>query len=191
MDASTTAAVAHDTSTLMIAVIAAGSVIAGAAVGSVSSYFTTKLQLRSARDHDIDRRLFDARRVAYEKALVIFTFAHNERMNGRKWPKHSTDVEAQWKSHEVMGPVSLWSSKELVVKMRDFFGYLQGALPTTIPEHQQQDLYGNTAWQHIIKQMRDDVGTGEFLDLPIPELPTYEEFERQMKQMNEPSSGTP
>ena len=55
----------------------------GAAIGAFAAYFTTRLQLNNAKKLDSDRRLFDARKQAYESAVSIFSFAHNERLNGR------------------------------------------------------------------------------------------------------------
>lgn len=77
--------------------------IFGAAIGATAAYVTTRLQLKNAKNLDLDRRLFDARRQAYETAVSIFSFTHNERLNGRSYPSHSTDSDAMWKTHNRVG----------------------------------------------------------------------------------------
>ena len=146
--------------------------ILGAGIGALAAYFTTRLQLNKAKVLDLDRRLFDARRQAYETAVSVFSFTHNERLNGRTYPSHSTDSEAQWKTHNMMGPVMLWSQKELARQVNEFSAYLASPIPANPTEKSKDMLKGNQLWFKLIMAMREEVGMEDFLKTSVAELPT-------------------
>jgi hypothetical protein len=145
--------------------------IFGAAIGATAAYVTTRLQLKNAKDLDLDRRLFDARRQAYETAVSIFSFTHNERLNGRPYPSHSTDSDAMWKTHNMMGPVMLWSQKEVAQKVNEFAAYLASPIPTDPAEKSKDMMKGNGLWYTLIMAMRGEVGMEDFLKTSVAELP--------------------
>lgn len=154
-----------------LSLVGAGGALGGAAIGAIAAYFTTRVQLSKAKELDLDRRLFDARREAYERAVTVFSFTHNERMNNRRYPQHSTDSEAQWKAHEMMGPVMLWSKGELANKVREFSGYLAKPIPMNFDERLQDTKKGNKLWIETILLMRKEVGMEDFMKDDIGELP--------------------
>lgn len=147
-------------------------------IAATAAYYTTNLQLNKAKELDFNKRLFDARRAAYEKVISVFSFSHNERINNRRYPRSSTDVEAQWKTHEAMGPVILWSGKDLIQGVQLFVGYLNSPLPLLpTEESMRQENNGNIMFRQIIELMRKEVGVGMFADLPVSDLPTKEQAE--------------
>lgn len=143
----------------------------GAIIGAIAAYFTTRLQLNNTKNLDLDRRLFEARRKAYENAVSVFSFTHNERLNNRHYPDHSTDSEAQWKTHDMMGPVMLWSNKELAQQVNEFAAYLNSPIPTDPKEKDKDMIRGNSLWYKLIMAMRAEVGMEDFLKTSVAELP--------------------
>lgn len=163
MIATTTATVLGFSSNVMTSILTGilGALIGGS-ITAMSTYYTTRMQLSRARDLDGNRRLFDARKSAYENAISIFSFTLNERLNGRSYPKNSSDIEAQWKTHNMMGAVVLWSGEKLVKKIQEFASYLAKPIPSTEEEKKKDAQEGSDIWFDLIGLMRKEIGTGDF-----------------------------
>jgi type II secretory pathway component PulF len=145
-------------------------VILGAFIGAVAPILVIVIQLKYQRKFDIDSRLFSARKEVYEKVLADISHGHSERVNNRKWPPSSLHPDNR-KVNDVLASASLYSSKELLAEMAKLFQYLGSDVPSDQQIKIQEDEIRNELWRNIIRQMRKELGTGEFLKESIPNPP--------------------
>jgi hypothetical protein len=146
------------------------SIILGAFVGATAPILVIIIQLKYQRKFDIDNRLFSVRKDVYEKALADISNGHSERMNGRVWPLSSQDPDNR-KVNDVLAAAALYSSKELITEMGKLFHYLGSPIPSDPNVKIQEDNIRTELWKNIIRQMRKELGMGEFLEESIPDIP--------------------
>jgi hypothetical protein len=155
---------------IFAALIGGISALVGSLIGGLAVIITVVIQLKSQRKLETDNRLFASRKDAYEKALADISHGHSERMNGRMWPPSSQHPDNR-KVNDVLAVVSLYSSKELVAEMVKLFHYLTANIPSNPILKAEEDATRTVIWQNIIREMRKELGTGDFLEVSIPDMP--------------------
>jgi hypothetical protein len=131
--------------------------ITGAVVGGLIGIIGTYLTLRSNHRITVEGRLFETRKITYEKTFATFTHAISERINGRVWPTSSTSTENR-EANNILASVSIFSTNDLVSEMSQFFKHLSSPIPTNPAEKQKDTIKGNIIWQKILNQMKKDLG---------------------------------
>lgn len=132
------------------------SAVGGAFVGGVFTLIGGYLQSLSHESWENKKILFEARKQTYTEALSYFTKVKYERGGGKAYPDSKEESDL---FHKIVGPLSLFASKELMVEIYDLFDYYAKTLPTDEYERDSILEKENIAWGKVTNQMRKDLGT--------------------------------